>query len=89
MDHTPEFYDKPEKKVLAPKLAEAYRATFTTDAGKRVLADLRAKFGHDRPRFVFNGLGQDSPVTYAAKVDGQCDVLREIETAISLAEKQG
>lgn len=32
-------------------LALAYKKTFSTDAGKRVLADLQAIFPHDRPRY--------------------------------------
>ena len=60
-------------------LAGAYARCFGgTEDGKRVLADLRAKFGHERPRFPW---GERPDHVQAAKIDGQCDVLRDIEAA--------
>lgn len=59
------------------ELAAAYVRTFETTDGKRVLADLLTKFDPLRPRFLGH-----SDATAAAKIDGQCDVLREIQLAI-------
>lgn len=66
------------KQAAADDLAACYARVFLgDDDGKRVLADLQVKFSHDRPRFTMNG----STVT-AALVDGECRVLKEIESAI-------
>lgn len=65
------------------ELAWAYRRCFDTEDGLRVLGDLKAKFDTSRPRFPG---GSICPLT-AALIDGQCAVLKEIETAISTASK--
>jgi len=62
------------------ELASVYARVFGSEDGARVLADLRLKFGHHRPRFVCSNGRHDTIA--AAKIDGQCDVLREIEEAI-------
>lgn len=86
MDHKPEFYQEPAAKppLGGPgTLAASYAITFTGEHGARVLADLVAKFGHDRPRF--SGDPRDRPnFTLAAMIDGECRVLREIEAAIKV-----
>ena len=68
------------RTTAARELASVYARVFGSEDGARILADLRMKFGHHRPRFVFAGGRHDSVA--AAKIDGQCDVLREIEEAI-------
>lgn len=87
MNHAPEFSDtsrreadEVKRRALAEVTARAYARVFVTDDGKHVLEDLRRKFGHDRARFDVRDKHQSSVV--AAVIDGQCTVLREIETAI-------
>lgn len=86
--HEPEFS---AQATAAPKpsgepgsLAVAYAMAFSTQAGQRVLEDLRTKFAHTRPRFGIKPGGQRADHTLAAIIDGQCSVLREIEEAIKL-----
>jgi hypothetical protein len=59
------------------ELAAAYCRLFSGEDGRRVLADLTMKFDPLRPRFFGH-----SDTHQAAKIDGQCDVLREIQRAI-------
>jgi hypothetical protein len=66
--------------AAARELASVYARVFGSEDGARVLADLRLKFGHHRPRFTLTNGRHDTIA--AAKIDGQCDVLREIEEAI-------
>jgi len=68
------------RDAAARELASVYARVFGTGDGARVLNDLRLKFGHHRPRFTLSHGRHDSIA--AAKIDGQCDVLREIEEAI-------
>ncbi len=69
-----------EKTAAVRALADSYAATFATPDGQKVLADLARKFGHHRPRFVAVNGRHD--YIGAARIDGQCDVLREIEEAL-------
>jgi hypothetical protein len=78
MNHEREFSPKPEKKAPARDLAAAYSRLFATDDGKRVLADLMAKFDPLRSRF-----GDHCELILAARIDGQCDVMREIREAMA------
>ncbi len=76
-----------EQKALsqaqAKELAAAYARVFLgDDDGKRVLADLRKKFGTHRPVFVDRD-GRYEPIA-AALIDGERHVLREIENALRL-----
>ena len=87
MDHTAEFSDTAAREAAERKRLQSARETactyarvFSTDDGKAVLLDLQRKFGHDRPRFDLRDLRNALPA--AALIDGQCAVLREIETAI-------
>jgi hypothetical protein len=83
--HKPEFRDKtPQERAgderrRRREIGLYYAATFATPAGQKVLADLRLKFSHERPRFP---LSEESDNIRAAVVDGQCSVLLEIEEAI-------
>lgn len=81
--HTPEFSPAPKPRQKREQedreLAAAYCRLFSTEDGKRVLANLMAKYSPDRPRF-FN---HSDPVQ-AAKIDGQSDVLRDIRSAIAI-----
>lgn len=85
--HKPEFSDTATREAAerkrmqaANETARTYARVFSSDDGKAVLDDLRKKFGHDRPRFDLRDLRNALP--QAALIDGQCSVLREIETAI-------
>jgi hypothetical protein len=82
MEHVPDFHPEtlPAMRgsdARARETAGAYARLFASEDGKRVLADLLAKFSPDRPRFHGH-----SDVVQAAKIDGQADVIREIQTAI-------
>lgn len=80
INHQPEFYTahRPKLGQEDRELAAAYCRVFSTEDGKRVLADLLAKYSPDRPRFY-----QHSEIVLAAKIDGQSDVLRDIRAAIA------
>ncbi len=66
-------------KQSSNDLAMAYaRAFLGSEDGKRVLADLKAKFPVNRSRF---DLANPEPLK-AAIIDGQCTVIEEIETAL-------
>lgn len=72
------------KQQAANDLASAYARVFLgSDDGKRVLADLLAKFPTARARF---DLANPEPLK-AAIIDGQCTVIHEIETALRLGAK--
>jgi hypothetical protein len=65
-------------------LAVTYaRAFLGSEDGKRVLADLKAKFPVNRARF---DLANPEPLK-AAIIDGQCTVIEEIETALRLGSQ--
>lgn len=80
MKHEAEFPLKPIPAAGEDvrHLAAAYSRTFGSDDGRRVLADLLTKFSPDRPRFFGH-----SDAIRAAHIDGQCDVMREIQKAIA------
>lgn len=87
ISHLPEFQNaatreaaEQKRKSLAREVACTYARVFTSADGKAVLEDLRAKFGHSRPRFDVRH-DRHNALT-AALIDGQCYVLREIENAI-------
>jgi hypothetical protein len=87
MKHDLEFTDTSKREEAERKRQEnarvvacAYARLFKSEDGATVLKDLRAKFGHERPRFDLQDLRNSLP--QAAVIDGQCAVLREIETAI-------
>lgn len=90
MKHEREFEDDKEKReaakakreAKADSVAKAYARLFASAEGKTVLADIRAKFGHERPRFDI--LNPSPNLTLAAMIDGQCSVLRDIEAAIKI-----
>ena len=88
MKHEPEFYQQPKPRNPSGEpgsMAVSYALTFASPHGQRVLADLRLKFGHERPRFPFaNGNRPDH--AKAAVIDGECNVLREIEAAIKAGQ---
>lgn len=77
MKHVPEFSPPPAKAAPSRDLAAAYSRLFASDDGQRVLKDLLAKFDPLRPRFLGH-----SDAIQAAKIDGQCDVIREIREAM-------
>lgn len=66
----------------ARDLAGCYARTFSTDDGKRVLADLRAKFGVDQPVFILQRDRYDALA--AALKEGERHVLSDIEKALKL-----
>jgi hypothetical protein len=86
MIHEPEFH-KPNVKDndrAARELASCYARVFLADEdGKRVLADLRRKFGLQRLCFVRGENGRFDYLT-AAVTDGERRVMSEIEGALKL-----
>lgn len=86
MKHEPEF-SAPQVKPSdekARQLAAAYARVFLgSDDGKRVLADLRKKFGLARLSFV-RGAHHRHDAIAAAIVDGERGVMAEIEGALHL-----
>jgi hypothetical protein len=86
MTHEPEFSKKPETGLpqSAKDLAAVYAKVFLgNDDGKRVLADLRAKFGLSRLVFIPGDKGQYN-TTAAALIEGQRQVMHEIENALRI-----
>jgi hypothetical protein len=84
MKHELEFYQQPKSRTPSGEpgsLAVSYAMVFASPHGQRVLADLRLKFGHHRPRFPINR-NERPDHAKAAVIDGECNVLREIESAI-------
>ena len=78
-DHAARTAHQARRQAEAERTAAAYARVFATDDGRHVLADLRAKFGHHRPRF--HPRDRTLSTVTAALIDGECNVLREIETA--------
>lgn len=75
---------KQKAEQAAKDMAAAYARLFLcTDDGKRVLADLLAKFPPDAPRF---DLSNPEPLKAAIR-DGQATVTREVQSAIRLGAK--
>lgn len=71
---------QPDKQAsTVQRVAMCYFRLFSTPDGKKVLADLKAKFGEERPRFKRGG---STAIQDAAIIDGECNVLREIRQAI-------
>lgn len=72
---------KTDKQKQTEALACAYLAVFSSDEGKRVLADLLAKYPPDRPRF--DDAGTFNPDAHrAAFRDGQSSITTEILAAM-------
>ena len=92
MTHEPEFHKPTVKDTDRParELAACYARVFLgSDDGKRVLADLRRKFGLSRLCFQRSDSGRFDYLS-AAIVDGERRVLSEIEGALKLgAPDQG
>src|SRR5262245_5147512 len=86
MTHEPEFH-KPsvrETDRTARDLAACYARLFLgSEDGKRVLADLRRKFGLQRLCFQRNEGGRFDYLS-AALIDGERRVISEIEGALKL-----
>jgi hypothetical protein len=82
MKHETEFPDesKEARKKALDALAADYVACFSTPSGKTVLDDLRKKFGLDRRRF--DPRVSNPSATAAALIEGECNVLRDIEAAL-------
>lgn len=85
MNHETEFSDNAKREevqakrlVQAELVAKAYARLFSSDDGKRVINDLRRKFPHNRDRFTRENAYS---MVGAARIDGECAVLREIEQA--------
>ncbi len=96
MEHKPEFPARPanmsvdgewmgdrtrQREEAAKETAGAYSRIFGSQDGKKVMADLMAKFDPERPRFH-----NHSDAIQAARIDGQSDVLREIRRAIKAGQ---
>jgi len=76
--------DKQKAEQAAKDMAAAYARLFLgSEDGKRVLADLQAKFPADSPRF---DLLNPEPLKAAIR-DGQATVTREVQSAIRLGAK--
>ncbi len=73
---------------LKKDMAAVYaRAFLGSDDGKRVLADLRSKFGVERPVFRKQP-GQRYDTTEATLNEGERRVMAEIEAALKTAAPQ-
>jgi hypothetical protein len=88
MNHQPEFSEPPKRKALTETESRALAACYARvflgdDDGKRVLADLRAKFGLHRLTFT-RGQPHRYDTTAAAIIDGERGVISEIEGALLL-----
>ena len=86
MFHEPEFHKPTVKDTdrTARELAACYARVFLgDDDGKRVLADLRRKFGMHRLCFQRNEQGRFDYLA-AALTDGERRVISEIEGALKL-----
>src|SRR5262245_4689228 len=88
MTHEPEFQNPAiggrDLDRKARDLAECYaRVLLGRDDGKRVLADLRAKFGVDRLVFLQNARGEID-INGGLLREGQRQVMTEIENAIRI-----
>lgn len=82
MSETPTPKQKAEQ--AAKEMAAAYARLFLgSEDGKRVLADLLAKFPPDAARF---DLTDPQPLKAAIR-DGQATVTREVQSAIRLGAK--
>ncbi len=83
MKHETQFSKEPEKpEDRAQALANCYARVFLgDDDGKRVLADLRAKFGLERICFKAAAGAPYDPLA-AALTDGERRVMAEIESAL-------
>jgi hypothetical protein len=90
IEHTPEFIGTPAARAAAREqgrvlrdLARDYAQVFLgTEAGRRVWADLRKKFGLTRLCFGSTPKGRVEPLA-AALVDGERRVMLEIQNAVS------
>jgi hypothetical protein len=82
MNHEPEFHKPPVRNAQTSReLAACYARVFLGDEdGKRVLADLRAKFGLERLVFTRGENGRYDTLA-AALVEGERRVMSEIENA--------
>lgn len=69
------------------ELSACYLRVFSDDDGRRVLRDLRNKFGVHRMAFKPGNHGTYDPIA-AAIIDGQRHVMSEIETAIADAAQK-
>jgi hypothetical protein len=87
MTHTSEFTKPPDRtsaKQEAENLAACYARVFLgNDDGKRVLADLRRKFGLQRLSFT-RGQSHRHDAIAAAIIDGERGVMSDIEGALLL-----
>lgn len=81
MMHEPEFRpqtDHSRREAALDAMAQHYTECFAkSESGRVVLEDLLIKFSPTRPRFTPGG----SSVT-AALIDGECNVIREIQNAL-------
>jgi hypothetical protein len=83
MNHEPEFHKAPVRNAQASRdLAACYARVFLgNEDGKRVLSDLRAKFGLERLVFTRAENGRYDTLS-AALVEGERRVMSEIENAL-------
>jgi hypothetical protein len=80
MNHDLEFHEGNAKEVdkAARELANLYARVFGSADGKRVLEDLFRKLDPAQPRF-----SPERPNSHsAARIEGRCDVWREIRNAV-------
>jgi hypothetical protein len=85
MTHKSEFTNATAAKDARAELAAAYHETFSSPHGKTVLDDLRQKFGLDRRRF--DPRSHNPSAIAAAIIEGECNVLRDIEAALKYGDK--
>ena len=91
--HQPEHTKAPDRNAAIQKAREtaaAYARLFLgSEDGKRVLADLRAKFGLERAVFVAGEHGKYDTISAALR-EGERHVMADIEAALRIgAPDQG
>ena len=87
MNHDLEFHDGNAREAdkAARELANLYARVFSTPEGKRVLEDLYRKLDPAQPRFSLERPNSHS----AARIEGRCDVWREIRNAMVVGGARG
>jgi len=88
MNHAPQTTNPQEIAAARLALLAAFRATFTTPEGQRVLQHLRNSAGINRPIFLPPPGGGPLDTHAAAFRDGRHSILHEINELLAVPEDQ-